>query len=211
MDVSELLTLMSTLSIGLDEPTDSDIPVFLRFLNLAYFEILQETLVQNPNVPLITELLDCVDGAVPVTAAIPFNFKCVWDHARNIPLTPTNLETIQKTDPAVSQAGTPENWYLSGGSVNVYPLFTGKIGVRYIAEPEYLKHRTLSEDILIPKTYQLVLADGAAYYMFQSETGFKDATKMDMAMRKWVEGKRNVLLYFKNLGGKQYYSTYSVV
>jgi hypothetical protein len=211
MDVSELLILMSTLSIGLDEPTDSDIPVFLRYLNLAYSEILQETLVHSSDVPLITEVLDCENGVVPATASKPFNIKCVWDNAFNIPLTATTLEEVTKTDPAVTRTGTPVKWYRSGGAINVYPLYTGKIGVRYIATPDALKATTLSEDILIPKLYQSVLADGASYYLFQSETGFKDARKMDASMARWIEGKGNLCIYLKNLAGKQYFSTYSPV
>ena len=62
MDVSQILTLLATLSIGLDEPTDSDVVVFMQYINLCYFEILQETIAQNPLVVINHELLDCKIG-----------------------------------------------------------------------------------------------------------------------------------------------------
>ena len=53
MNVSDLIDLMANLSIGLDNPSDSDTVTFLKFLNLAYFELLQDSHAQNPQVPII--------------------------------------------------------------------------------------------------------------------------------------------------------------
>lgn len=303
MDVSQILSLLGTLSIGLDQPTDSDIVVYMLYLNIAYSEILQETISQNPNVPILTDtLIPSSSGQISPSqfSQIPFIFKTVYDAGSNRTLTATNLQAIQKKDPGFIRSGMPLEWYYSGGNLNIYPYygnsfnslsnvsftwvsatsftmnitdnslianffvgqnlqlsinnivynlqiapgginttvpnkitftvsgdsipsFTGtdvvslsyasfsNIGVTYIAQPALLTPLTLSANILIPALYQYILADGAAYYVFQSETGFKDQTKMQTSYTRWMEGKQKLFAYLKNFGGQKYYSTYSPV
>ena len=217
MDVSEILKLLATLSIGLDDPTDSDIVVFMQFINLCYFEILQETISQSPLVINSHERLNCTDGVLDPTDDPIFIPKLIYDIARNVPLTGTIAEEIEKEDPAIKKTGTPQQWYYKNGVINVYPLATslvsdgGGFGVKYIRTPEPLTQYSTSSEIFIPTLYQQILADGAAYYVFQSETGFKDQTKMKMAMDKWEMGKKKIFTYMKNICGKKYYSTYSAV
>jgi len=73
MDVSEILKLLATLSIGLDDidvtnPDDSDVVVFMRFINLAYFELLQATISESPIVVNLNEQLDCTNGVLSTTS-----------------------------------------------------------------------------------------------------------------------------------------------
>jgi hypothetical protein len=300
MDVSQILQLLGTLSIGLDQPSDSDIVVYLLYLNVAYSEILQETLSQNPNVPVLTDtVIPSANGAIALTqlSQIPFTIKTVYDAAQNIALLPTNIQAIQQNDPGFLNAGAPRNWYMSGGNIHIYPypnntntpsissfvwvsstsftinftdtsmaanFFIGQtlqlsinsvvysvqisgidvtvpnqitftitgppipqfsgvdavflsyasftnIGITYIPQPALLTSLTLSANILIPPLYQYILADGAAYYVFQSETGFKDANKMQTSYVRWMEGKQRLFAYLRNQGGQKYYSTYSPV
>ena len=211
MDVKNIITLMATLSIGLDEPSDSDIPVFLSFLNLAYKDILQETLVQNPTVPFISQTLTCTNGVLADTQYEPFIVRKVWDVVSNTPLKSTNLDKIEEIDPSISQTGGAQEWYYAGGKINIYPLFTGQIGIRYVKEPSDLKMTDSSSEILIPKVFQTILVDGAAYYLFQSETGFKDTLKMAESKYRWEKGRIKLFNYLKNLGGQYSYSTYSAV
>lgn len=300
MDVSQILQLLGTLSIGLDQPSDSDIVVYLLYLNIAYSEILQETLTQNPNVPILTDtLIPASNGSISMIqfSQNPFIIKTVYDAGSNITLRPTNLQAIQEKDPQFLSSSAPSQWYMSGGNVNIYPYptynntpsinsfvwisatsftinisdnsivadffigqtlqlsintvvytvqiavidvsvlnqitftvtgtsipaFTGadaiflsyasfsNIGITYIPQPALLTQLTLSANILIPSLYQYILADGAAYYVFQSETGFKDQTKMQTSYTRWMEGKQRLFAYLRNQGGQKYYSTYSPV
>lgn len=217
MDVSQILTLLATLSIGLDEPTDSDIVVFMQYINLCYFEILQETIAQNPLVTINHELLDCTDGNLPPTAETIFDPLLVYDIAKNMPLTGTTRDKVESIDPGLTKISAPLEWYYSSGIIKTYPISTSLvadgngIGIKYIPQPDPLTEESLSSDILIPSLYQQVLADGASYYLFQSETGFKDQTKMQSSMMRWKEGKQRVFAYMKNISGKKYYSTYSPV
>jgi hypothetical protein len=300
MDVSQILQLLGTLSIGLDQPSDSDIVVYLLYLNIAYSEILQETISQNPNVPILTDtLIPGSNGAIAMSqfSQPPFIIKTVYDASANVPLMATNLQKVQQKDPGFLSSGYPSEWYMSGGNLNIYPypsftntptidsfvwvsstsftinisdnsiiadFFVGQtlqlsidtviytvqiseidlnvpnqitftvtgtpipdfsgadsvslsfasfrnIGVTYIPQPALLTQQMVSAQILIPPLYQYILADGAAYYVFQSETGFKDPIKMQTSYARWIEGKQRLFAYLRNQGGQKYYSTYSVV
>jgi hypothetical protein len=59
--------------------------------------------------------------------------------------------------------------------------------------------------------YHQVLVDGASYYLFQSETGFKDQIKMQSAMMRWEENKKKLFSYMKNISGQKILSTYSPI
>lgn len=212
MNVSDLITLLATLSIGLDQPSDSDIPIYLTYLNLAYFELLQGTLVQNPNVPIITETLNCTNGVLAQTQYSIFIIRRIWNPVSNRPLTRTNRDKVEENDPGYIVQGTnPQQWFYDSGQVNIYPIFTGQLGIRYMQTPNALKITNSSNEILIPTIFQQILADGAAYYLFQQETGFKDALKMAESKRRWEEGKIKLFNYLKSLGGQNSYSNFSPV
>ncbi|MDW0271701.1 MAG: hypothetical protein QN834_09890 [Nitrososphaeraceae archaeon] len=222
MDVSEILKLLATLSIGLDDidvtnPDDSDVVVFMRFINLAYFELLQATISESPIVVNLNEQLDCTNGVLSTTSEPIFIPKVIYNISTNSPLTGALEEDILKFDPGLKKTGLPLKWYYANGVINVYPLTTslvsagGGFGVRYIAQPFPLLYNSPSTDILIPSLYQQVLADGASYYVFQSETGFKDQNKMLSAQARWEDGKKKLFSYMKNISGKKILSTYSSV
>lgn len=215
MDVSEILKLLATLSIGLDDPTDSDVVVFMQYINLCYFEIIQETISQNPLCVIKKEVLDCTDGKVDSTSSPIFIPKVIYDSASNIALSGTTFDEVIENDPGITQKGNPTQWYYSGGFINVYPYIAGlkaqSIGIQYIAQPPKLQSSTKSEDILIPPLFQQILADGASYYLFQSESGFKDQMKMQASIARWETGKQKLFAYMKNIAGRKHLSTYSSI
>lgn len=217
MDVSKILSLLATLSIGLDDPDDGDTLVFMKYINLAYFELLQSVLTESPTVVKLHEQLDCTNGVLSAASQSIFIPKVVYDIATNVPMSGTTEEDILKFDPAIIKTGNPQKWYYANGVINTYPLSTssvdagGGFGIRYIAQPAPLTASSVSSDILIPTSYQQILADGASYYVFQSETGFKDQNKMLAAQAKWENGKKILFSYMKNISGKKHYSTYCPV
>lgn len=217
MDVTDILKLLATLSIGLDDPDDGDISVFIQYINLCYFEILQLTIAQNPLITVLQEKLDCTNGVLSPTTKSIFNPRFVYDIAQNIPLQPSIFDDVIKVDPSLKKTGIPNQWYYSNNSINIYPLTTslvaqgGGYGFWYIPQPDPLKVTSKTSDIMIPALYQQILAFGAAYYVFQSETGFKDQNKMLNAQMQWEDGKKKLFAYLKNISGKQTFSTYSPV
>lgn len=217
MDVSEILKLLATLSIGLDNPDDSDIVVWMRYINLCYFELLQATLSESPIVVKLHEKLDCTNGILAPTSQSIFIPKIVYNIATNSILRRSLEEEVINIDPSLTKTGTPEQWYYANGDINIYPIVTsavstgGGFGLRYISQPNPLKATSISSDILIPTLYQYLLADGASYYIFQSETGFKDQNKMALAQSRWEDGKKKLFSYMKNISGKNILSTFRAV
>lgn len=217
MDVSEIITLLARLSIGLDKPDDEETVIYLQFINLAYFELLMATLNQSPTVVKLNERLDCTNGILSNTSQEIFIPKGVYDIKTNRPLLGTSEEDVLKNDPALVKTGSPQTWYYANGVLNTYPLSTslvikgGGIGVRYIAKPPLLTALSQSADILIPSMYHQILVDGASYYVFQSEPGFKGENQMMSARVKWEDGKKKLFSYMENISGKKHLSTFSYV
>lgn len=212
MNAKEIITLVSSLSIGLDEPTDSDIVIFLRFLNLAYFELLRLTILRNPIYPKVRETLQCTNGVLDPTANSVFSIRGAYLPDSNTPLIGTNFDAVFKIDPALKETSTtPEFYYYDSGNINIYPLYTGNVGIVYCKNPDLLNINSLSYNIYIPEIYHSVLVDGTSYYLFQSETGFKNEMKIQESMKRWNDGKTDVTGYLERLGGQKHYSTYSAV
>jgi hypothetical protein len=219
MDVTEIINLVSDLSIGLDSPTPDDQVVFVRYLNLAHAELFRKTAAVSPVVRILRENnLNVTNGQVDPLTQTPFLIRSVTMMDQKKPLAATSLEEIEKTDPLLTKTGQPWAWYYANSSVFVYPLTTsdaqagsGQAGVSYIAQPSALTLTTVSADLPYPALYHPVLVDGTCYYLFQTEAGFKNDLKMKLALERWERGKSELLCYLRNLSGQQYYSTYTEV
>jgi hypothetical protein len=73
-----------------------------------------------------------------------------------------------------------------------------------------LTEATAEAEIPYPVAYHPVLADGALYYLFQEEGGFKDAQKDIQARVRWETGKSRLLSYLYYSSG-QAFSTFSSI
>lgn len=212
MLVNDVLNLVATLSIGLDNPTDNDKQIFLKYLNLAHFKVCQETALINPNVSIQSDILDVNNGVVDDLTAPLLSFRSVYNADSNIPLSSYPYDRILKKDPALKITGSPVYYYFINKKLNVWPLITQTqlIGVRYNTIPSIFN---INDDLspLYPELYHPVFIDGTAYYIFQGESGFKNETKMLMAQKEWLKGKADLFNYFRILSGNSIYSTYSAI
>jgi hypothetical protein len=213
MDARDIITTVSNMSIGLDQPSDSDIPIFLRFLNQAYFELLRVTALTNPLLPKIRETLDCTDGVVDNPSQKIFSIRSVYVPSVKVQLKRANIDALMKLNPELSDKAStyPDCWYYDSAKLNVYPLYTGQIGVFYVPNPQRMTIDTTEDGIYIPDLYQSLLIDGTSYYLFQSETGFKDSLKMADAKSRFEKGGTELASYMRALSGQTFYSSYSAV
>lgn len=215
MLVGEILNLVAQLSIGLDSPTADDQTIFLGYLNLAHFELYKKVASVNTGTPIQRDLLAVTDGLVDPLTQPMFNIRSVYRKDRNIQLCPYSFDLIQQKDPALITTGEPRYWYYINNAVNLWPLFTqtveeGGIGVVYDMQPfpfDLAGNSDLST--YYPLAYHPLLVDGTCYYTFQSETGFRNESKMNMMQARWELGKVNLYNYLMMSGGKNLYSTYS--
>lgn len=215
MLVGEILNLVSQLSIGLDSPTNDDIPIFLSYLNLAHYELYKKVASVNTIIPIQRDILNVTNGIVDPLTQSMFKIRSVYRNDINVQLKPYIYNRIQEKDPSLSITGEPIYWYYINNTLSVWPLFTqtianGGIGVVYNIQASPFDLEENSDlSIYYPEVYHPLLVDGTAYYMFQSETGFRNDNKMNAMATRWEVGKTNLYNYFLMSGGDNFYSTYS--
>ena len=212
MTVVYLLTLMGHLSLGNDNIGAAERSIFLHYLNLAHFELYQVTATFNQDL-IVFETLTNVQGENTVTLArSPYALQSVYDQTHQKLLTRISLADLLKKDPAFKATGHPFHYFLQSRRIHFYPLQTAVMSVKvgYVPQPVPLTEQTEEQDIPYPLAYHPVLVDGALYYLFQEEGGFKNAQKATEAERRWDTGRSRLLSYLYNASGETL-STFSSV
>ena len=212
MIVASLLTLMGHLSLGNDNIGAAERSIFLHYLNLAHFELYQVTATFNQDL-IVFETLTNVQGENTVTLArSPYALQSVYDQTHQKKLTRISLADLLKKDPAFKATGHPLQYFLQSRVIHFHPLQTAVMSVKvgYVPQPVPLTEQTEEKDIPYPLAYHPVLVDGALYYLFQEEGGFKNAQKATEAERRWDTGRSRLLSYLYNASGETL-STFSSV
>ena len=210
MIVASLLTLMGHLSLGNDNISTAERAIFLHYLNLAHFELYQVTATFNQDL-IVFETLTNVQGENTVTLArSPYAMQSVYDQTHQKKLTRISLADLLKKDPAFKATGYPLQYFLHSRVIHFYPLQTAVMSVKvgYVPQPVLLTEQ--EQEIPYPLAYHPVLVDGALYYLFQEEGGFKNAQKATEAERRWDTGRSRLLSYLYNASGETL-STFSSV
>jgi hypothetical protein len=204
MQVSALLTLLGHLSLGNDNITPSERAIFLQYLNLAHFELYQLTATFNQDL-LVVETLSNAPGQNTVTLKHPpYVMQSVYDQTHHKKLTRISLNDLLAKDPAFKATGSPYQYFLQGQRVTFYPVQTAVMTVKvsYTPQPLPFTEHTQESDIPYPLAYHPVLVDGALYYLFQEEGGFKSAQKSLAAEQRWAQGQSRLLSYLSNASGE---------
>lgn len=211
MTVDEIVRNIALLGSGLDKPTLEDNAIFLKYINLAHLELSRKTLLCNPKLTRTNEVKNCVNGVVEPLDNDPFMVTNVYLVSQNVNLDPILVENVLSRDPGITEVGVPSYWYYFNNAINTFPRFTGTVGVWYGNQPIVITKNTLESEIPYPYTYHSVLIDGACYYLFQGESGFKDAGKMNESMARWKLGMTQLLSHLNAFSGKNIASTFSPV
>ena len=210
MRVSGILTLMGHLSVGNDNITPSERAIFLQYLNLAHLELYQETANFNQDLLIMENL---VEGTNTVRLSrMPYLISSVYVLTNKQKLTRLSLGEAIENDPDFSDRGTPSAYFVQKDTIQFVPTQTMAIPVViwYVPQPSPLTEETDEGDIPYPVAYHPVLADGALYYLFQEEGGFKNTQKELEARERWKTGKSKLLSYLHNSSG-QSFSTFSSI
>jgi hypothetical protein len=204
MSVSTLLTLMGHLSLGNDNITPEERQIFLHYLNLAHFDLYQVTAPFNQNL-FVFETLSNVLGENAVTLTnSPYAMQSVYDQTRKQKLTRSSLADLLEKDPGFEATGHPQQYFLQGSVLHFYPSQTAITLVRavYTPQPVRFTEETEEKDIPYPIAYYPVLVDGALYYVFQEEGGFKNPQKAVEAQKRWEDGRSRLLSSLYNTSGE---------
>jgi hypothetical protein len=203
MQVSGLLNLMGNLSLGNDNITQVEQGIFLQYLNLAHLELYQVTANFNQNL-LIQET---VDNQASLNYAqlskTPYLVYSVYDLTHQRQLRRISFTDAIERDPAFVSTGNPCQYFVNQDMICFVPVQTAvtSIKVWYVPQPISLTEQTPEEEIPYPVAYHPVLVDGALYYLFQEEGGFRDSQKSNDAAKRWDAGKTRLLSYLYNSSG----------
>ena len=204
MQVSDLLGLMANLSVGLDNTTPTERTIFLQYLNLAHFELYQETANFNQDLILQENLANLENTNTVTLSQIPYVMNAVYDVTHKQTLNRISRADLVAQDPALAATGTPEKYFIQKDSLQFYPTQTAvtQVSVWYTPQPSLLTENTDESEIPYPPAYHPVLVDGGLYYLFQQEGGFKNTTKENEALIRWQNGKTRLLSYLYTSSGE---------
>jgi hypothetical protein len=212
MEVSTLLSLMGNLSLGNDNITQVERAIFLQYLNLANLELYQITANFNQDLLVQVTLANQVDSNQVQLPETPYLVNSVYDLTHQRQLRRISLNDAITKDPAFIANGNPTQYFVKRDVLEFVPTQTAitSINVGYVPQPTTLTEQTPEQDIPYPLAYHPVLVDGALYYLFQEEGGFKNLQKAQAAQARWEVGQTRLLAYLYNSSG-QLFSTFSSV
>lgn len=212
MNVLDIINLMGNLSIGNDNVTNTEQYIFLKYLNIAHFELYRATANINQSI-LVSETItnNPNQNEWPLSQAPLLVYK-VYIPSLTRGLKYLSLYEIMEKDPDLSKTGVPYHYFVQGNIVKLQPVQTSVYSavIWYIPGPTEFAITSSSSDIPYPEFFQSILADGALYYLFLDEDGFKNTQKQMEAKERWSKGKSSLISYFYNMSGKPI-STFSNV
>ena len=199
MTVIELLKLMGSLSLGEQNIAASEQAIFLQYLNLAHLELYGETASWNTDL-YIRENINKPENVSSFTLAhTPLVMGTVSVPSAKRHLKRISLEEAFQGDPDLTHEGPVRGYTVQKNKVLLLPYEAKALSlvVWYIPQASPLQETTPEQEIPYPATYHNLLADGALYYVFQEEGGFKNPQKMLDAKQRWVLGKQRLISYLK--------------
>lgn len=212
MQVSTLLSLMGNLSLGNDNITKEERTIFLQYLNLAHLELYQVTANFNQDLLVQVTLANQVGSNQVQLPETPYLVNHVYDLTHQRKLCRISLSDAITKDPAFTANGNPTQYFVQRDVLEFIPTQTAvtSINLWYVPQPIPLTEQTPEEDIPYPLAYHPVLVDGALYYLFCEEGGFKNLQKAQDAQARWEVGQTRLLAYLYNSSGAVF-STFSSV
>lgn len=212
MTIIEMLDLIALLGIGELNNDNDQKTTSLKYLNLAHAELYRATANINPNV-FFSETLANVAGEDFITLSFtPFLIINVFPIGQTMALEGMSLAKFADYKFKNPFNGLPRFYANQRTHVSIYPLQTDNsvytFLTTYAVDFTPFTMATLEADIPYPLTFHNILVDGALYYLFQDESGFKNTQKMTEALTRWKSGKAEVFAYFYN-STKERIGTYS--
>lgn len=198
MNVSEMITTMRNLSIG-KVYSDADAnAIALTYLNLAHDELYRETANLNSIISVKDTIISIANQSFITLSRNPFLISTVYCTGKLSALLGLSLVKFEAYQRETVYKNMPEVYSNIGKVLNFHPIVSGvsyTFDVRYPPERTALDITTPEESIPYPLSFHGVLVDGALYYLFQDESGFKNTLKENRAEERWLSGKANLINY----------------
>ena len=199
MTVAQILTLMGSLSFGDKNITETETSLFLNYLNLAHLELYGETASFNQALYEFEEINKPADRGSVTLPLHPSIIGVVYVPDLKKTLEPISMQYAIRNDPDVGKRGEVARYSLQKNKMILWPFDPAPrdIVVWYIPEASLFVENTPESEIPYPRSYHNILADGALYYVFQDQSGFKNPQKMEEAKRRGILGKQRLLSYLR--------------
>lgn len=204
MKISKILDFMGVLSVGLDNVSDSERFIFLKYLNQAHYELYNHTAALNDDLIINEEKLTTINIDNVDLSQRPLSFSKVYVDGYTRPL--KELRLIKFVDYTKNtSSGSPCVFTWQVKKLSIYPLMKDisyNLDIWYTPVHVDLEEDTPEDEIPYPPSFHNVLLDGALYYLFQDEGGFKNSAQVDSQTVKWEKGKQDLYSYLFHKTGE---------
>lgn len=130
-------------------------------------------------------------GDAPLTISDLRTVEAVTDADQSIKLVPIDPREVSDFD-LLTTNGSPYLYWIGGGdTINVYPVATNSLSVRYYKIAPSL---TAGTDSLIPSRFELVVVDAAVYYAYLDSDDFDAAQIVKGVRDEGIQQMREVLI-----------------
>jgi hypothetical protein len=210
MQIAEMIDLMGVLGIG-ETPSNA---IALKYLNQAHLKLYRQTANINPDLLINEQLTSLVNQNTVTVTEIPFIVSKVYQKGQAQPLEGMAfLDFVQYQSDHPNLVCSPRIYAFKRKIISFFPIQANQtydFSVWYCTQPKTLTELTLEDAIPYPIAFHDVLVDGALYYLFQDESGFKNPQKEKEALARWEAGKSELFAYLYG-SAKQQISTFSSV
>jgi hypothetical protein len=208
MQISNILKLMDFMGVGVGIEEE----IFLTYLNQAHYELYNHTASLNDDLVINETIQTVVNESSIKLSNEQFCVRAIYSNLSNFPLTQLDIIKFTEYKKNIS-AGNPRIFNAKKNVIDLYPVLSNTvydIDVLYVPQPAYLTMQTSESDIPYPLSFHNLLADGALYYLFQDEGGFRNSEKSNDHKVKWERGKGLLYSYLFHRSA-EITSTYSSV
>lgn len=196
---------MSLVGVGADTASDSDKAIYLQYINQAHYELYNYTAALNEDL-IINEQKSTTANSDNVNLSHrPLSVDKVYVEGYTKPLQQKRLMQFVNYKKQSPSPGSPYIFTFQSKKLSVYPIMKDKsydLDVWYTPENVDLKDDTPEDEIPYPRSFHYVLRDGALYYLFQDEGGFKTSEKVRDQLVKWEKGKQDLYSYLFHKTGE---------
>jgi hypothetical protein len=198
MKISDILDFMGLIGVGTDVLTDSDKAIYLQYINQAHYELYNYTAALNEDLLISEEKTTTANIGDVDLSNRPLSVNTVYVDGYIKPLTQKRrMEFVDYTKQSISP-GSPCIFTFRLKKLSIYPIMkdiTYDLDIWYTPENTDLAENTPEDDIPYPPSFHYVLREGALYYLFQDEGGFKNPEKVTNQLAKWEKGKQDLYGY----------------
>ena len=202
---------MGLIGVGTDTLSDADKVIYLQYINQAHYELYNHTAALNEDLIINEKKTTTVNVNNLDLSNRPLSINKVYvDGYRESLTQKRRMEFVDYTKQNINP-GSPCVFTFQLKKLSIYPLMkdvTYDLDIWYTPESTDLAENTPEDEIPYPPSFHYVLRDGALYYLFQDEGGFKNPAKIDKQLVKWEKGKQDLYSYLFHKTG-EIVSTYS--